>query len=133
MKRFTARQVEDDRQSYVRMLGREGAQPALVAIESRYGLYGHSPDEVATGLENLIKRIRYLESNPSGSPCCVGCGRAPAAIAEYATAARQADMDPDQYVAMQEGTFNVENGHFACTACYIDMGAPTSPAGWVAP
>lgn len=40
---------------------------------------------------------------------------------------------PADYVSKEEGTFNSENGHFACTECYVRIGAPSSPHGWVAP
>jgi hypothetical protein len=42
-------------------------------------------------------------------------------------------MTPEQYVRSEEGTFNLKNGHFACTACYINIGMPSSPRGWKAP
>jgi hypothetical protein len=42
-------------------------------------------------------------------------------------------MTPEQYVSAEEGTLNRENGHFACTTCYIKMGMPSSPRGWKAP
>lgn len=33
-----------------------------------------------------------------------------------------------------EGTYNKENGHFACTECYIKIGMPSAPwPGWKAP
>jgi hypothetical protein len=39
----------------------------------------------------------------------------------------------DDYVWTEEGTLNVDNGHFACDACYIALGMPSSPTGWTAP
>ena len=64
---------------------------------------------------------------------CIGCGKTPDEIGEYITAAHDAETTPDQFVVMFEGTYNSENGHFTCTECYIKMGMPTSPSGWVAP
>jgi predicted alternative tryptophan synthase beta-subunit len=43
------------------------------------------------------------------------------------------EVTPERYVACEEGTFNCNNGHFACTTCYVKMGMPSSPRGWVAP
>ena len=64
---------------------------------------------------------------------CIGCGKAPHEIAEYVEAARENDCSPACYVAAEEGTFNHVNGHFACTECYIALGMPASPGGWIAP
>ena len=47
--------------------------------------------------------------------------------------ARAYDMTPEQFVRREEGTFNIENGHFLCTDCYIAAGMPSSPRGWTAP
>ncbi len=38
-----------------------------------------------------------------------------------------------QWIWDNEGTINSSNGHFACTDCYIRIGQPSSPRGWVAP
>lgn len=64
---------------------------------------------------------------------CIGCGKAPHEIDEYIEAAAAEDMSPAGYVVVEEGTYNPENGHFACTSCYIAMGMPSSPRGWKAP
>jgi hypothetical protein len=64
---------------------------------------------------------------------CVGCGKAPAEIAEYTEAAAEEEITADEYVAENEGTYNPGNGHFLCTSCYIDAGCPSSDRGWVAP
>jgi hypothetical protein len=67
-------------------------------------------------------------------PICIGCGKCPDELKEYADAAREEDLSPDQYVRCEEGTYNPENGHFACTDCWIAMGCPTAPGrGWRAP
>jgi hypothetical protein len=69
----------------------------------------------------------------TGSPRCIGCFRHPAQIPEYVDAAEDTGLSPDQYVREEEGTFNQINGHFTCTSCYIAMGEPSTPYGWVAP
>jgi len=66
-------------------------------------------------------------------PICAYCGKRPAEIEEYIEAADDFGMTPDDYVKREEGTYNRENGHFACTECYIAIGMPASPTGWVAP
>jgi hypothetical protein len=66
-------------------------------------------------------------------PICIGCHKTPDEIKEYIEMADLEDMTPIQYVRSEEGTYNPKNGHFACTECYIRMGCPSSPTGWVAP
>lgn len=66
---------------------------------------------------------------------CVGCGREPDQIQEYRLFSRGYGWTPAQFVEREEGTLNPENGHFACSRCYIAMGMPTGEHGkrWVAP
>lgn len=64
---------------------------------------------------------------------CIGCNKAPAEIGEYVELAEADGITPDEFVRSEEGTYNPENGHFACTSCYIAMGEPSSPRGWRAP
>jgi hypothetical protein len=64
---------------------------------------------------------------------CIGCNKKPHEIEEYIEAATDMDMTPERYVILEEGTFNRKNGHFYCTDCYVDIGMPSSPRGWVAP
>jgi hypothetical protein len=66
---------------------------------------------------------------------CVGCGKLPQEIDEYVRAAREEPKffkSAEDYVTREEGTYNPQNGHFLCTACYINAGSPSSPAGWIA-
>jgi hypothetical protein len=71
------------------------------------------------------------------SPRCIGCGKTPAELEEYVEAASAENygraISPDLYVRREEGTYNPETNHFACTPCYCDMGMPTTPRGWKAP
>lgn len=39
----------------------------------------------------------------------------------------------EDYVKNEEGTYNRSNGHFLCDDCYIKIGCPSSPTGWVCP
>jgi len=67
-------------------------------------------------------------------PTCFRCKRMADAISEYVEAVRGSTMTPAEYVRREEGTYNPENGHFACTECYIAIGQPTAPwPGWKAP
>ena len=67
------------------------------------------------------------------SPVCIGCGKKPTEIAEYVEAAEHEDMTPDSYVRSEEGTYNRESNRFACTKCYVELGMPATPQGWIAP
>ena len=66
-------------------------------------------------------------------PLCVGCNKTPSEIPEYMGAADEEGITPEEYVRMEEGTYNPRNGHFLCTSCYIRAGEPSSPNGWVCP
>lgn len=70
---------------------------------------------------------------PKPTPVCIGCKLRPGDIPEYIEMASLEDMTPEEFVRTEEGTYNLDNGHFACTTCYIRMGLPTEPFGWVAP
>lgn len=77
--------------------------------------------------------VLTISSFADPDPLCIGCGRRPWQIEEYLPECTGYDQDPDTYVRENEGTFNVANGHFACTECYILMDMPSGPFGWVAP
>lgn len=71
---------------------------------------------------------------------CFRCKQRPEQIMEYVIAAKEWTWDaghevtPTHYVVHEEGTYNPETGHFACTECYIAIGQPTAPPpGWKAP
>ena len=69
------------------------------------------------------------------TPRCMGCGKTPEQIEEYVESAREDGNGetPSEFVTHEEGTYNPENGHFLCTACYINWGMPSSPVGWKCP
>ena len=54
---------------------------------------------------------------------CQGCGKRPEELSEYVNNPESMD-DPLAYVRENEGTYNPANGHFWCTACYIEAGMP---------
>ncbi len=69
---------------------------------------------------------------------CFRCKKRPDEIDEYlpGRAWDEGEFEsPSDYVQNEEGTFNPENGHFACTACYIAIGMPALdwPDKWMAP
>lgn len=69
-------------------------------------------------------------------PFCTGCNKPATEILEYVDVAEEEGMTPDEYVRELEGTYNHNNGHFLCTACYIEAGMPSAPVGhpgWIAP
>lgn len=72
-------------------------------------------------------------SRNQATPVCIGCHKTPEEIEEYIQEAAANDMTPIEFVLAEEGTLNPANNHFACTECYIAMGQPSSPRGWVAP
>ncbi len=59
------------------------------------------------------------------------CQRTASQIGEVVDGASREDVTPAEY-AREDGTFNEQTGEFACDACYIELGMPTSAAGWKA-
>jgi hypothetical protein len=74
-----------------------------------------------------------MSTNPCPDIHCISCGDTPDMIDEYVMAARSLHCSPWEYVQREEGTYNIHNGHFLCTECYLAAGCPSSPTGWVAP
>jgi len=69
-------------------------------------------------------------------PFCTGCNKPATEIEEYVIGAAENDMEVNEYVIDQEGTYNHDNGHFLCTSCYIEAGMPSTPvghSGWITP
>lgn len=65
---------------------------------------------------------------------CVGCGKTPDELLEYREMAAVENTTPLAYVQREEGTYNPHDGAFACTECYLAMGAPSqrAPNRWIA-
>ena len=70
---------------------------------------------------------------PPPDPVCFRCGKRPEELPEYVEAAAQTSWGVDDYVRIEEGTYNPANSHFACTDCYVAIGMPSNPRGWIAP
>ena len=69
-------------------------------------------------------------------PVCFKCKKTPEEILEYQPGEfwEEGDFEsPSDFVQQEEGTYNPNNGHFACTDCYIKIGMPASSYGWTAP
>lgn len=66
---------------------------------------------------------------------CFRCGREPEQIGEYRSGARGTGLTPTEWMQEEEGTYNPETDHFACTRCYLEVGMPVRGDGrrWVAP
>jgi hypothetical protein len=77
---------------------------------------------------------------------CGGCRKRPHEIPEYVEAAQmQTDAmsmstpeELDEYVRLEEGTFNEKTNRFLCDACYVAAGQPARPygdgtPGWTCP
>lgn len=73
-----------------------------------------------------------LFAQPEPNPICIGCHKPPAEIREFIMLGAEENLTPAEYVQQNEATFNHTNGHFACTACYADLGYPSSSEGWIA-
>jgi len=67
------------------------------------------------------------------TPICQGCNKPASELDEYKQAASEDDMDVNDYIRSEEGTYNPANGHFLCTPCYVEAGMPSSSHGWVCP
>jgi hypothetical protein len=74
------------------------------------------------------------DKKPEVRPRCMGCLRFPDELDCY-TGVLEDGESADDYVRSEEGTFNAENGHFLCDACYINAGMPVGENGrrWVCP
>ena len=66
----------------------------------------------------------------SESPTCFHCHLTPEDI-DYSMF-KEPWQSHDEYVLAEEGTYCKENNKFLCDACYIRLGQPSSPEGWVA-
>ena len=54
---------------------------------------------------------------------CLGCGFRPNDLGEYIVASEDYSCTPEEYVILQEGTYDPETGTL-CTDCYIKAGTP---------
>lgn len=67
-------------------------------------------------------------------PHCYRCGRGPEESHEgFYGHPGDRYQTGSAYVLAEEGTYNPVTGHYACDECYIAIGMPAGPHGWVAP
>jgi hypothetical protein len=56
---------------------------------------------------------------------CIECKKSPHELDEYIEAAKEEDMEIEEYVRQEEGTYNkFIKDKFYCTMCYIKAGMP---------
>jgi len=80
-------------------------------------------------VHNPFGAVHVVCMSPSPAIRDPYCGRAPSDIPDVVDGAEDEGVSPDVF-AQQDGTFNPQTGEFACLACYIDLGMPTTAAGW---
>ena len=113
----------------------ESSAAAREKIAETYGsqfAFQYDLDDLPNHAKYGIREVAWGTPNALDIRC-QGCKLTPGELTEYVEAAQDCDLTPEQYVRMEEGTFNPANGHFLCTACYIDAGEPSSPEGWKCP
>lgn len=76
-------------------------------------------------------------------PFCPGCSRFASEMKEldeFITGDPGGDEavpatpeEREEYIRTEDGTYNLENGHFLCDPCYMRLGMPSSEEGWVCP
>lgn len=90
-------------------------------------------DRLDEAYAEYVYEYDFMHAEPL-DPICVRCHKTPEQLQEYIDMAKLEGYEsPSDFVRAEEGTYNVENGHFACTPCYIKMGQPSSRFGWKAP
>lgn len=92
---------------------------------------GYVGASVRRGYTSL--RLPWVSKADLPSPRCFRCGKTPDQVGLYAQLAEEEGMlNADAYVRREEGTYSRKYNTFACDKCYIEIGMPSSPFGWVA-
>lgn len=55
---------------------------------------------------------------------CPYCEKRPHEITEYIEQAEYSEVTPEEFVKMDEGTYDYRTDLFCCTTCYIKIGMP---------
>lgn len=87
---------------------------------------GHAPDLTSEEEERIAE----------GEPYCFRCGKPAGSFEEYddfEESEREVRGSRADYVKREEGTYNPDTNRFACDGCYIAIGLPSGPGGWIAP
>lgn len=103
---------------------RERAQQILEGHQGVFDRLSAGPREGLTTEEQ--------QAVADGEPYCFRCGKPASSFSEYASNLEECQSYAD-YVREEEGTYNPHTNRFACDACYIAIGMPAGPAGWLAP
>lgn len=101
--------------------------PDLIEVELSGETTWHLPPLTAD-----LKALTPEEQDriAEGEPYCFRCGRPASSFPEYRNFT---DVEAVAYVRQEEGTYNPETNRFACDGCYIAIGMPSGPNGWMAP
>lgn len=83
--------------------------------------------------EGRARMEKIDQAEKDHKPICFVCARYPDEISEYKEMVVGTNQTCDEFVVVEEGTFNPDNNRFACTDCYIKIGMPSSSNGWKAP
>lgn len=70
------------------------------------------------------KRGKIMEENS----ICVGCNKKSSELEEYVEAAKEINLSPEEYVRLEEGTYNRAHSTFYCSECYVKLGMPLGKA-----
>ena len=62
------------------------------------------------------------------NPQCSVCKKEAHEIPVYVAYAEMEGMTPEDFIYMNEGTFNYRNNLFYCNKCYIKIGMPSGKA-----
>lgn len=91
-------------------------------------------DHYGITVEEGRARMEKIDAaEKEGKAICFLCAKYPSELSVYTELAEEENMDVDEWVKQNEGTFNPENNRFACDVCYIQIGMPSSKYGWKAP
>lgn len=114
----------------------------LLELLGRIGVIEPGYAEVSRKRGHTDLRLPWVAKEPRlerpQSRCC-RCLQEGPDIQEYVDQAAM-EIGPmplaeqvEDWIWKNEGTLNRQSGLFACTACYIAMGQPSSPRGWTPP
>ena len=102
----------------------------LLKVLAQAGLIEQGYANVSLERGYTAARLPWIKKLDSAlRPRCIGCGKQPNELNEYLELAeREGYDDAATAVRREEGTYNGENGHFWCTACYLKAGQPLGVA-----
>jgi hypothetical protein len=99
--------------------------------DSEIGKRAHQAVARATDEIKIVDEATLGKNTVEAEPYDPYCQRFASEIPGLVEMATAEEMSPAEY-ARDDGTYNSENGHFACDSCYIKLGMPSSRYGWTA-